>query len=124
MTDIAAGRQLRLPEDLAQILIEEGIATPGGIEWRDSIPGIIESAAALTAAVITLAQIPVTLDHLRQIIKRWLAKRASGQQQGSYRAQNPNGSTDTFTDQTDPEVVLAIFCVLIFRPRPRPPADE
>jgi hypothetical protein len=125
MTDIAVGRQLRLPEDLAKMLITDGIAVSGGIEQRSSVIGIIEATATFTTAIITLVQIPVTLEHARELLTRWVdTRRTNGTPLAHARAHLPSGAETLITPDTQDTEIVTIICTMIYRPPARPPADE
>ncbi len=71
---------IRIPADLATILIDAGVAT-GEREHRSALPEMIEQGAVVAATVITLAQGTVVVHQLEECVRMWLRQRRERSQQ-------------------------------------------
>ena len=81
---------LECPDDLAQFLIERGLARPG-MTRRSVIPSITADDIAAVTTIITLLQGPLTVIQLRD----WLRRRGETRKGiGRLRASGPAGHFD------------------------------
>jgi len=76
----AHGVTFRVPQDLANVLVESGLAEVTLGHRAASIPEMIEQAAVVAATVVTLVQAPVTIQQLIACVRTWMGRRRERQQ--------------------------------------------
>lgn len=101
--------ELAMPGDMAQILVDDGLAEPA-FGRRSTALTFLTDAASITSVSITLLQGPATITQVAHAIKKWIDGRredAANADEVTIRAKD--GEASIVNANTDVAVIIAIL---------------
>jgi hypothetical protein len=115
---------VEVPEDLASLLLEAGLATPA-TTTRSTLASIVDTGFTVALASITLAQGPLTVVQLRDVFVAWReARRVRRQRIGHLKIRGARGVIELDIDnESDLQTAVELAHRALFPPAPATPAN-